>query len=82
VESFNSENVSDTLKVALVAADKAAEISRAYYAGNFTVTTKSDMTPVTQADVDRVGCFRYEPVPMISGRRRPPDLNSERTIIT
>lgn len=34
------------------AASVAAEISRNYYHGNFTVTTKSDMTPVTQADVE------------------------------
>jgi len=40
------------LKVALKAAEVAAEISRNYYHGNFTVTTKSDMTPVTQADVE------------------------------
>ncbi len=52
MESYNSENASDYLKVALAAADKAAGISRHYYAGNFTVTTKSDMTPVTQADVE------------------------------
>lgn len=52
MESFNAENASDYLKVALAAADKAADISRRYYAGNFTVTTKADMTPVTQADVE------------------------------
>ena len=52
VQSYNSENASDYLKVALAAADKAAGISRSYFAGNFTVTTKSDMTPVTQADVE------------------------------
>ena len=40
------------LKVALKAAEVAAEISRNYYRSNFTVTTKSDMTPVTQADVE------------------------------
>ena len=34
------------------AAQKAAEISRHYYRGNFTVTTKTDRTPVTQADVE------------------------------
>ncbi|MDJ0712052.1 MAG: inositol monophosphatase family protein, partial [Woeseiaceae bacterium] len=34
------------------AAQRAADISRSYYAGNFTVTTKEDMTPVTQADVE------------------------------
>ena len=52
MESFNKENASDYLKVALAAAEKAAAISRSYYAGNFTVTTKADMTPVTQADVE------------------------------
>jgi histidinol-phosphatase len=52
VESFNADNASDYLKVALAAADKAAGISRSYFRGNFTVTTKADMTPVTQADVE------------------------------
>jgi len=52
MESYNPENASDFLKVALAAADKAAAISRSYYAGNFTVTTKADRTPVTQADVE------------------------------
>lgn len=40
------------LAVALAAAQRAADISRHYYAGNFSVTTKSDKTPVTQADVE------------------------------
>jgi histidinol-phosphatase len=43
---------SPQLKVALEAAAAAAEISRKYYRGNFTVRTKSDLTPVTQADVE------------------------------
>ena len=43
---------SDFLNAALEAANAAAEISRSYYAGNFTVTTKADLTPVTQADVE------------------------------
>jgi len=43
---------SEFLSAALDAAKAAAEISRSYYAGNFTVTTKSDMTPVTEADVE------------------------------
>ncbi len=43
---------SEFLSAALDAAKAAAEISRAYYAGNVTVTTKSDMTPVTEADVE------------------------------
>jgi histidinol-phosphatase len=46
------EEPSDELQVALEAARAAAEISRHYYAGNFTVTTKVDLTPVTQADVE------------------------------
>ena len=52
MESFNAKNASDYLKVALAAAEKAADISRRYFAGNYTVTTKADMTPVTQADVE------------------------------
>ena len=52
MESFANESASDYLKVALAAAEKAAAISRRYYAGNFTVTTKADLTPVTQADVE------------------------------
>jgi len=40
------------LKIALEAAAAAAEISRGYYRGNFSVTTKEDLTPVTQADVE------------------------------
>jgi len=43
---------SPELKVALQAAQVAAEISRGYFQGNFSVTTKADMTPVTQADVE------------------------------
>lgn len=52
MESFSAENASDYLKVALAAADKAAGISRSYFTGNFSVTIKADMTPVTQADVE------------------------------
>jgi len=52
VNQFNQNSASGFLKVALAAASKAADISRSYYAGNFTVTTKEDMTPVTQADVE------------------------------
>ena len=43
---------SDYLRVALRASDDASKISRRYYAGNLTVTTKADLTPVTQADVE------------------------------
>ncbi len=45
-------SASEHLEVALAAAREAAEISRRYYAGNFTVSTKADLTPVTQADVE------------------------------
>ena len=44
--------MSAELRAAMRAADAAAEISRAYYAGNFTVKFKADMTPLTQADVE------------------------------
>lgn len=44
--------MSPELETALEAAAAAAGISRAYYKGNFTVTTKVDMTPVTQADIE------------------------------
>jgi len=43
---------SPELEAALAAARSAADISRRYYAGNFTVKTKADRTPVTQADVE------------------------------
>jgi histidinol-phosphatase len=46
------ENLSPELRAALRAAGAAADISRNYFAGDFTVTTKADMTPVTQADVE------------------------------
>jgi len=52
VKTFDENTASAYLNVALAAASKAADISRSYYAGNFTVTTKDDMTPVTQADVE------------------------------
>ena len=47
-----SDNKSEFLATALEAANAAAAISRRYYEGNFTVTTKADQTPVTQADVE------------------------------
>ena len=50
--SFDENTASGFLRVALEAASRAADISRSYYAGNFTVTTKEDLTPVTQADVE------------------------------
>lgn len=52
MKQFDENTASGFLKVALEAASRAADISRSYYAGNFTVTTKEDMTPVTQADVE------------------------------
>jgi len=52
VETYNEKNASEFLQVGLQAARAAAEISRSYYAGNFTVTTKQDLTPVTQADIE------------------------------
>jgi len=52
VERYDDSNSSEHLQIALQAARVAAEISRSYYAGNFTVTTKADLTPVTQADVE------------------------------
>lgn len=52
VEKYDPEGASPELRTALEAARSAAEISRKYYAGNFTVTTKADRTPVTQADIE------------------------------
>lgn len=52
MNQFDDNSASAYLKVALAAAEKAAQISRSYYAGNFTVATKEDLTPVTQADVE------------------------------
>ena len=52
VEEHEPANASQELRTALKAARSAAAISRKYYAGNFTVTTKEDRTPVTQADVE------------------------------
>ena len=52
MQSFDDTEASAELQVALEAARAAATISREYYAGNFTVTTKADLTPVTQADIE------------------------------
>jgi histidinol-phosphatase len=49
---FELHDASPELRTALFAAEAAAEISRGYYRGNLTVTTKADLTPVTQADVE------------------------------
>jgi len=48
----NDSNQSPELVAALAAAEAAADISRSYFRGNFKVTTKEDLTPVTQADVE------------------------------
>jgi histidinol-phosphatase len=52
VTRYDENTASAYLRVAVAAARRAGEISRSYYAGNFTVTTKEDRTPVTQADVE------------------------------
>jgi len=52
LDTYDASQSSSELQIALEAAHAAAEISRGYYAGNFTVTTKDDLTPVTQADVE------------------------------
>ena len=52
MEDYDDSKASDELRTALQAARVAADISRGYYDGNFTVTTKADLTPVTQADVE------------------------------
>lgn len=44
--------MSPELEIALLAARKAADISRHYYHGNFKVEIKADRTPVTQADIE------------------------------
>jgi histidinol-phosphatase len=48
----DTSKMSPELKTAIEAVTAAADLSRRYYHGNFTVTTKKDMTPVTQADVE------------------------------
>ncbi len=48
----NQDEVTGYLDTALEAARLAAGISRDYYRGNFSVRTKADLTPVTQADVE------------------------------
>ena len=52
MSTFDTDSMSTELKTALQAASVAAEISRSYFKGNFTVTIKEDLTPVTQADVE------------------------------
>ena len=46
------DSASAELRAAVEAAAAAAAISRDYFHGNLTVTTKADRTPVTQADVE------------------------------
>jgi len=48
----NEAQRSPELTAALDAARTAGDISRSYYRGNFSVRTKADRTPVTQADVE------------------------------
>jgi histidinol-phosphatase len=55
----NNAPHSEFLSAAIDAANAAAKISRSYYAGNFTVNTKSDRTPVTQADVECEQAIRH-----------------------
>lgn len=52
VARVNEADRSPYLDAALAAAEAAAVLSRDYYNGNFTVSTKADRTPVTQADVE------------------------------
>ncbi len=56
--SYDETLSSEHLHVALEAARAAGKISRDYYQGNFTVETKADMTPVTQADVECEAAIR------------------------
>ena len=56
--SYDETLSSEHLHVALEAARAAGEISRSYYQGNFTVETKADMTPVTQADIECEAAIR------------------------
>ena len=56
--SYDETLSSEHLHVALEAARAAGTISRDYYAGNFTIEIKADMTPVTQADVECEAAIR------------------------
>jgi len=58
VTSYDETLSSEHLHVALEAARAAGNISRGYYAGDFTVEIKADMTPVTQADVECEAAIR------------------------
>jgi histidinol-phosphatase len=52
MNTYDASQASAELRTALEAARAAAAISREYYSGNFSVTTKEDQTPVTQADIE------------------------------
>ena len=52
MDDNDAPGASEFTRAALAAAREAARISRGYYAGNFSVSTKSDRTPVTQADIE------------------------------
>ena len=52
MDRFDEKQASEYLQVALEAARRASEISRRYFAGNVEVSTKADLTPVTEADVE------------------------------
>lgn len=52
MDNTRNDAQSRELETALAAAKAAADISRRYYNGNFSVRTKADRTPVTQADVE------------------------------
>ena len=52
MDRFDESQASKYLQVALEAARRAGEISRRYYGGDFTLTTKADLTPVTEADIE------------------------------
>ena len=46
------ENTSKELSIAVDASIAAAEISKKFFNGNFEISIKEDMTPVTQVDVE------------------------------
>jgi len=52
------DDASAELRTALEASVVAADISRRYYRSNLAIETKSDRTPVTQADVDCENAIR------------------------
>ena len=58
MSTIDENLTSEHLRIALEAARAAAEISGNYYDGNFTIETKADLTPVTQADVECEAAIR------------------------